>query len=380
MDRNPIDIASIIAKKFKNEPTTVEQERCLLQWKEEHPENAQLYDRLVDADADFDSNFFDQIDRDSAWLKVREKQQSKSRWKVAAWSAAAAAIILIVSVLGYVNTGAPVSTRIVQSSNPQYKNDLLPAHLGAKIILADGQQIDVDDTLNVQNSAHLAATENTQTGTEVATAVVYNTLDVPAANYFKIILEDGTAVWVNSKSQLRFPSRFAQTERKVYLSGEAYFEVAKDTARPFFVETNDFKIRVVGTHFNVASIGGRSKATLAEGKIEVSQNEHTVSVMPGQSVEWKDGGFKISEADLQKDLAWKNNEFYFKKDNIIRIAQQLQSWYDLEVVLSDEVSLTETYTGGIARNVRLSEVLNMLGFVSDLDFKIDQNKLLITKK
>src|SRR5690606_21674234 len=96
--------------------------------------------------------------------------------------------------------------------------------------------------------------------------------------------------------------------------------------------------------------------------------------------EWSNGRLKVKHADMQKDLAWKNNEFYFHEDNILNIAHQLEHWYDLDITLSRDVSLTDTYSGGIRRDVRLSEVLKMLEFVSNLDFKLTENKLLIRKK
>ncbi len=164
------------------------------------------------------------------------------------------------------------------------------------------------------------------------------------------------------------------------LVGEAYFEVAKDVNRPFVVESRGMVINVLGTHFNVNSYTEKMFATLFEGKIEVSNSLSKEVLAPGQKVQVDATYMKVGKADIVKDLAWKNNIFYFKGDNIIQIAKQLETWYDLEISFSQEVSFSQTYSGEISRHSNLSEVLKMLEFVSDLDFKIDNNKLLIRKK
>src|SRR5690606_3884730 len=171
-----------------------------------------------------------------------------------------------------------------------------------------------------------------------------------------------------------------EVELRVYVKGEAYIEVAKDTKRPFFVETEEVDIRVLGTHFNVSTYGKNVKTSLAEGRVEVVNEVQSVVISPGQSAEWSDGDLKVRTTNLQRDLAWKNNVFYFKNDHIVHIANQLKRWYNIDISLSQDVPLRNTYSGEIGRDVNLSEVLTMLEFVSDLKFTLNSNKLLITKQ
>ncbi len=246
---------------------------------------------------------------------------------------------------------------------------------------ANGEQKQVAEKLSLSESSNLFTTESESQNLSARSVVtMLNTLVVPMANHFQLTLSDGTSIWVNANSELKFPTKFSESERKVYLKGEAYFEVAKDAKKPFYVVTENGTVKVLGTHFNVSAYGNTSKTTLAEGLVEVSKSGNREIIKPGQKAEIKGDEIQVKKANLQKDLAWKNNEFYFNKDNIVDIATQLKMWYDLDVSLGSDVSLTETYSGEIKRDSKLSEVIKMLEFVSDLKFALDKNKLLITKK
>ncbi|MBE8719791.1 FecR family protein [Sphingobacterium pedocola] len=379
MDTNPLKIADILVKMFKNESISEDERQFLDVWLKMDSRNRDLFDELLTSKTELDGSWLERIDEENAWTQINNKRNRGTK-KHFSWMVAAS-IALLFSLSFYLffnNSDFDSQPRFVKRADTKYTNDILPANLGAKIVLANGKEVKVDDTLTVPQNGGLLAED--QITASIADVAVLNTLVVPTAKFFKLTLSDGTIVWVNSNSELKFPTQFNNTERRVFLSGEAYFEVAKDVSKPFYVETEDLKVKVLGTHFNVSTYGAKSKTSLKEGSVEVSKDAQSVIISPGQSAEWSTEGLKVRRADLQKDLAWKNNEFYFKGDNIINIANQLKRWYDLEVVFSKEVSLTDTYSGEIRRDVRLSEVLKMLEFVSELDFKLDKNKLLITKK
>lgn len=179
---------------------------------------------------------------------------------------------------------------------------------------------------------------------------------------------------------MKFPVQFSGNERRVYLEGEAYFEVAKDASRPFVVEAGGNSIKVLGTHFNVNSYSKAVKTTLVEGKVEVSNGETSALLLPGESALSTDQSVKKSKSDFRKELAWKNNEFYFKGDNIASIAAELSRWYDLDVSFIGHIEFDKGYSGSIERNVNLSQVLEMLRYVSHLDFDVDGKKLTIINK
>ena len=181
-------------------------------------------------------------------------------------------------------------------------------------------------------------------------------------------------------SRLKFPESFGSGERKVQLDGEAYFEVSKDVDRPFIVQANGTDVKVLGTHFNVDAYSKKVRTTLEEGKVEVSNADLAIILQPGEFAESVDGRLNKGYADLAKDLAWHNNEFYFNKDNVQSIVDQLSNWYDVEAKFDQGVNRNKAITGSVDRNVPLSQVLEMLEYVSDLRFKIDGDQLIIKNK
>jgi transmembrane sensor len=380
MKNNPFYIAKLILKKFRD-GLTGEEETVLSNWTKGDSRNKTLLADLEKRSAQgIDTSIFNRFDEEEAWKSILKRQKRTSTLFM--WRSIAAVLAMIVSVSLYflVYQSDSGSERIVESKNAKYKNDVLPAILGAKVIRADGSEIKVDDNIHFLADGGISTSSSNIIANEGELPSTLNTLVVPAANFISLTLGDGTKVWVNANSRLNFPSRFAEKERRVELEGEAYFEVAKDASRPFYVKSKGAEIKVLGTHFNVAAYSNQATTTLLEGSVEVSKGNKKVRLVPGQRADIYDAVIDVQPADLHKELAWKNNIFYFKGDNIVKIAQQLQSWYDLEVSFSKDVSLLQTYTGEIRRDANLSEVLNMLGFVSDLDFKVDKNKLLISKR
>lgn len=377
MNNTAYEVAAILAKEFNREVLSNQEQILLEEWLR-IPENQSLYGELLKNTRSEDFIWLSQLNEDDAWERVVQKGKiRKISWRKLV-TVAAAVLFCVLSVGIYYKFKDKASTSLeifTMNKGKKYGDDASPANLGARIILSTGDQMKVDDTLNVSLNNRLMESDPLSNN-----SALLNTLVVPTANFFKLVLVDGTVVWVNAGSELRFPSQFGSLERRVYLKGEAYFEVAKNASKPFYVETPDLAIKVLGTHFNVTAYGLQSTTTLKEGSVEVIKGEKSLIISPGQSVEWLMGEFKAKKANLDRDLAWKNNLFYFNGDNIVDIAQQLKRWYDLEISFADNVSLTTTYSGEIRRDVKLSEVLDMLSFVCNLDFKLTNNKLLIFKK
>lgn len=376
MMTDPLYIAQLVSKKFRRELT--EQESNDLQvWVEQDPRNVQLLEELEkEAKEGADIRMFNSFDENRAWA-ILQRQRRTQVLRLWAGIAAMLALVTTISFFALRSNQEMEESRFVESKDVRYKNDVLPAIKGAKIVLADGTQVKVNDNVTLLPDGTIA-TEQEKVLAD-ADGATLNTLIVPAANFLNLTLADGTRVWVNASSELVFPSRFAKDNRVVRLKGEAYFEVAKDTARPFTVETAGGNVKVLGTHFNISAYDDRPVTTLEEGKVMVYKDQLEEILSPGMKAEVIGKRIDVRKADLQKDLAWKNNAFYFKGDNIVTIAKQLQNWYDLDVSFAKGVSLSQTYTGEISRSVNLTEVLKMLEFASDLDFKIDNNKLLILK-
>ncbi|MBL1410713.1 FecR family protein [Sphingobacterium faecale] len=378
MRTDPLYIAQLIRRKFNGELTEAEID-ALQVWSEHDSRNVQLIQQLEEEmKSGADMRIFNSFDEEVGWSILRKKRRKQSLWY---WGRIAAALLVLIGTVSFflLRTNEDVeSSRIVESKDERYKNDILPAIKGAKIVLEDGTEVKVNDNVTLLADGSISTDEKTIVADAPSTTI--NKLVVPAAHFLHMTLSDGTKVWINASSELVFPSQFTKDRRQVKLKGEAYFQVAKDQDRPFVIETVGGNVKVLGTHFNISAYTDRPVTTLEEGKVMVYKDHLQEILYPGMKGEIVGSRIDLRKADLQKELAWKNNLFYFKGDNIVSIAKELQNWYDLEVSFSKGVSLSQTYTGEISRSANLTEVLKMLEFVSDLDFKIDNNKLVILKK
>jgi transmembrane sensor len=209
--------------------------------------------------------------------------------------------------------------------------------------------------------------------------VVYNTISTPRGGQYQLMLADGSKVWLNAASSLRFPASFVGKERKVELLGEAYFEVAKNAKMPFKVKVNGMEVEVLGTHFNINSYENEStiRTTLLEGSVKINKNNSSSLLKPGQQAQMnKAGEIKIiNDADVEEAIAWKEGKFQFDRADIHDIMRQLTRWYDVDVEYKGTVS--SHFGGTISRDVNLSQVLNMLHLTGEVKFQVEDRKVVV---
>ncbi|MGY0037823.1 FecR family protein [Pedobacter sp. NJ-S-72] len=209
-----------------------------------------------------------------------------------------------------------------------------------------------------------------------------NTVSTPRGGQYRIILPDGTKVWLNSSSSLKFPEQFTSNERNVELKGEAYFEVAKNASKPFKVTVNSTVVKVLGTHFNIMAYNDDPfiKTTLLEGSVQLS-NITTLDILkPGQQAVINKSGFvKVINTDTEQSIAWKNGYFFFNRANLKDIMKQLSRWYNIDVIYKGKMPVEEEFVGKIKRDSELSKTLKILEF-SGVNFKIIGNQLIVTSK
>jgi hypothetical protein len=306
----------------------------------------------------------------------------------------AAAVVLItlsVGIYSYFNyNGSTLNLQAVSE-----KHDVEPGGNKAILTLADGREISLTDAGNGQiaKEAGVAITKNAS-GQLVYTVIgsgksemAYNTITTPRGGQYQVNLPDGTSVWLNAASSIKFPTSFANVkDRKVELKGEAYFEVFKNKNLPFIVVTDKQEVEVLGTHFNINSYDDETsvKTTLLEGSVKVSLfkgGNKTISrfLRPGEqaNVEHQAGSLEIVKANIDQVMAWQKGFFHFEADDLQSVLRQLSRWYDVDVIY--EVSHNDDeFMGDIPRNVKLSEVLKILEF-GGVHFKIDGKKLIVTK-
>ncbi len=227
-----------------------------------------------------------------------------------------------------------------------YENDVLPGSARAALILSNGKTIQLQDgdfQLEEQDGTRLhgdsGALRYDDAHLSSGDATLYNTLRVPIAGTYRIVLPDGTAVWLNAASELRFPVRFNGDRRTVALRGEGYFEVAPDAQKPFSVTANGDTIQVLGTSFNISAYEpARTTTTLVSGKVAVAAPKGRKALEPGQQAVSTPASVRVSAGDMEKAIAWKNGYFYFSNESLPDIMEQLSRWYGVSVSYEEKVN------------------------------------------
>jgi ferric-dicitrate binding protein FerR (iron transport regulator) len=210
--------------------------------------------------------------------------------------------------------------------------------------------------------------------------VDYNTLSNPrGSKVISLTLSDGTRVWLNAGSSLRYPASFASSavNREVKITGEAYFEVAHDASKPFIVSKNDVSVTVLGTHFNVNAYDDESdiKITLLEGSVRVNKGSNTGLLKPGQQAQVSSSVKVLNNTDVEQVMAWKNGKFSFNGSDIKTVMRELARWYDVNVEYKDEIK--ETFFVKLDRNTNMSNVFRILQTTGAVHFKIEGKKVTV---
>lgn len=299
--------------------------------------------------------------------------------------AAAAVLLFLAGGAYWFLTRTPKQIEVVKT--PELTNDVkAPETSLAMITLANGQKVYLDSaangTLAMQGGIQVTKLADGQiTYSGGSNEVMYNTLsNSRGSKVVAITLADGSKVWLNSESSLTYPTVFIGGERKVEITGEAYFEVAKDVSKKFIVSSNGAFTEVLGTHFNINSYKDESslKVTLLEGSVRITNAANSQLLVPSQQAQINANGTIVVNrgVDIEQVMAWKNGEFQFgDKADIATIMKQISRWYNIEVEYTDTI---KGHIGGsISRDVNVSQVLKMLEKTGGMNFKIEGNKVTV---
>ncbi|HEY8896954.1 MAG TPA: FecR domain-containing protein [Niastella sp.] len=375
----------------------------------EHAATARRFFRDVMESQGDNEEIFSEADSKAIYNSVQAKieaMQPKPRVRILPvykWAGvAAAACILIIAGYWVFKPAAQKEARPVAQTE-SITPDLLPGKKNkAILILADNKQIVLDSTgagmLSVQGNASVRKDANGQIIYESGntqnkpTEIVYNTLEIPNGGEYELVLSDGSKVWLNSASRIKFPVNFTGNTREVEINGEAYFEIAKDKARPFKVHFNSSTVEVLGTHFNVNAYDNEitQAVTLLEGSVKVrsaigaaSKGEqpakNTVDE-PAQSAILKPGEQAVlsrdhspltihHSTDLEEAVAWKNGLFMFADEDLKSVMRKLARWYDFTPEYQGNIG-EEQFGGMISKYRNISEVLKMFESTGSIHFKI----------
>jgi ferric-dicitrate binding protein FerR (iron transport regulator) len=340
----------------------------------------------------------------SMWKDIqRENNQTRKVTPYYKWAAVAAFAIIGLGLYHFANTptAAPV-----QSAAIFYKHDIAPGKNKAFLTLADGSRIALDDANNGkiadQAGVTISKTADGQLLYQVSdsakpTQAGFNTVETPKGGQYQVNLPDGTKVWLNAGSSLRYPAQFALNKRRVELKGEAYFEVAKRTVKgngpakrlPFIVKTNSQEVEVLGTHFNINSYQeeGDTRTTLLEGSVAVHSLSNAPKglsianqiLKPGEQSTLRGESIKVATVDTEQVMAWKEGFFMFDDENLQSIMHKVARWYDVEVDFKDNSLKTKSFSGTVSRFSNVSQLLKKIELTGSVHFKIEERRIVVMR-
>lgn len=295
------------------------------------------------------------------------------------------------AILGLLGTAAGGYTWLASRPAPKVvalqQQDILPGGDKAILTLADGSHIALDSMGNAQIAkqggtaiVNTAGGKISYNAVNKSNQVLYNTISTPRGGQFQITLPDGSQVWLNALSSLRFPTAFIGDKRAVELTGEAYFEVQKDAGKPFAVKVGSMQIDVLGTSFDVMAYPDEKnvQTTLVDGAVKVIAGEQAIVLAPGQQTQLQKNGKLdvINIADVESITAWKNGYFKFNHSDLQSVMRQLSRWYEIDVNFQGPIP-DFRFVGELKRKASLSTNLKILSY-SQVHFEVDGNTINIT--
>src|SRR5690606_32406075 len=373
-DHIDFEVAILIGKYLRNE-IRADEKRELEAWRSAHPDNAVLWEKMVNADyiGGRLSEWPDETQSDGLWQKIQASTKGKIKYpanerrrlKLVGYAAAVLTAFMGLGTLVYILGDQPphlYDAPLVQTPEPPVS----PAHAvlsnvgedsDITLIMGDGSIVTLGgypESLQEADGTRINETGSglTYAPSKESTSLspVMNTVITPAARTYHLTLADGTRVWLNAGSTIKYPTAFNGNERGVTLKGEAYFEVARDPSKPFVVMTDKSHIRVLGTRFNVKSYpqDGMDRTALLGGSLRVSslRGHHSTLLEPGyEAVVQEDNDMSVSKADAKKVLAWKNGLFIFENESLESLTEELSKWYGVKIRFGDDEVKGYHFTG-----------------------------------
>lgn len=384
----------ILIERFRNGSIDDDEHDELLHLlsQKEHAAMARKFFRGLMEQQPDNPSFYNSTESDQLFESVQQRMHQKKKQPILhrlpwlKWTAAAAAACIL-AIAGFQlfnnNSGEPADNKLVVQENP--KPDFLPGKKNkAVLILADNSQIVLDSTntgiLGKQGSSMIRKAENGEiiyeTGIDPnqSSGPVYNILEIPVGGEYSLVLSDGSKVWLNAASRLKFPVKFTGDSREVEVSGEAYFEIAKNRSKPFRVRFNNSTVEVLGTHFNVSAYENDQlqAVTLLEGSVKVLNPLSEVMIKPGEQARLSTSStISVKQVDAEEAVAWKNGYFSFADEDIKSIMKKLARWYGFSAEYHGNVD-NEHFGGMISRFKNISEVLSMFERTGTIQFKLIQ--------
>jgi transmembrane sensor len=301
-------------------------------------------------------------------------------------SVAAAVLVVIFAGILLLKKNKP-NNAVLMAVFKRQTNHLPPGGNRATLILSNGISINLSGIKNGTLASESGVVINKNADGRITyahgksnakSANAFNTVFTPRGGQYQLILSDGTKVWLNSASSLKYPVSFTAAKREVELSGEAYFEVAHNQHKPFVVISNGQTVEVLGTHFNINAYMDEqaTKTTLLQGSVKVLTNGVSNKIKPGEQAMLKNGKLMVSEVDMDEAIAWKNGFFYFKDDDIKTVMRQLSRWYDVEIKYEGQMPERQ-FSGQMNKNIDASQLMHVLS-IEKIHYRLEDRTIVIT--
>ncbi len=364
-----LKIAAIIARQSIGTPD--EKERELLgRWLEESPENAELYEKILrDPSAKDREQIMSMFDAERLKSATMRRIRRRRR-RIAAACAASAAAVLLLGVAVY---------RFLPIMEEEGVEPVVADRTKAVLSLPDGRSVELGSEKEQETAWVRYAETYTETYDAAPDAGVDIRIEVPRAGEYKFRLGDGSVVWLNSESVLEYPRNFTGDRRVVKLSGEGYFEVERDEARPFVVIAGDAEVVVLGTSFNVEARRDAVTTTLVSGSVAVATPRGTVTLTPGDQAVAREDGIAVGQVDATLYSSWTKGVFKFDKMPLADICARLSKWYDVDFTFEGD-SGSERFTGGTWKYVPLEDFLASIEQITNVSFRFDGDRMVVSPK
>ena len=355
-----MNIEEIIIKRLSEEHLSKEESAFFDKWYQNSSNREYYNDLLKIRSGIIASQVKERIDKRKAWNQVRPARKISLIRTLLKF---AAIMILPLSLGVFLLIRENKQEKVVYAEVP-----VQPGRKQAVLTLSSGQQVMLADTIVHVNEKGMVISNFPDKelvykimNDTMKTETIYNTVTVPRGGEYKLVLADGTIVWLNSDSHIRYPVTFSGNTRQVELEGEAYFEVAKDVKKPFIVRMNEYNVRVTGTQFNVRNYSNESLATtLVEGGVQIERKGKVDRLRPGQQAVLENNEIRIRVVNVEEQVAWRHGAFGFTQCRLENIMEELARWYDVDVFYMNQQVKDYHFSAWFKRSSSINEVINIL--------------------
>lgn len=353
-------------------------------WCGESDKKERVFSHLQNINTDELENRYEEVNVDRKWCDFKKLQSRKKR-RIGVSISVAASICLLISIALWFWAKPLEDERVVLAVQGKQNN--------ISLVLANGETVDISNPqkgkVKLDQGAKLyegKRLEYTRTDSSREKELEYNELIVPKGTFYHLILSDGTKVWLNADSRIKYPVSFGKGKREVSLHGEGYFEVSRDTSRPFIVSTDKIDVKVLGTTFDINTYEdeGKSFVVLVEGLVEVSAGRGESRIItPGDMAEVNmhgvHAGIQVSKCDVGHYTAWKDGNFSFRNASLTEILKRVSRYYDVTII-REQTFEEEYYTGDLSRDVSLESLLSVVEASTSVSFKVERKVVYVQKK